>query len=612
MRASCWALAVLFGMLGHAQFAVGREGPFDGEWRSSIGIVTLKQDGNTVTGTYGNAGQFALKGNVAGKSLTFEYQEGQAKGDARFTLDDSGNAFTGGFQIRGGQGGRWDGWRLDPDALTGDPSSIGGLWLTTLGLMDLTQNGTKVKGTYALRGTSEIEGDVKGRRLEFRFTSFRPGTGWFDLSKDGKSLAGAGNTSGFPGWFGWRGRPAPEFARHAKLVAGRVVDGSTKGLLSYSIRAPEGYTETNKSKWPTILILHGSNMNGKSYVSTLAAAWPDIAKEYILLGINGEMPSDTGDDPRFNFSYVNYVGKSTYKGFPGTDRESPALVHEAMAELKEVYPIARYFVGGHSQGGFLTYSLLMNFPEAIAGAFPISCGVIFQCEPQAFDDEAVRAAQRRVPLAIVHGKNDPVVDFSMGQYAAGLFGEANWPACRFFVDETNAHMFGRLPVGAAIRWLEAHSSEDPSKLLEFGEERFNEGGYRDAVAALSKARSLKANASQQERLAKLGRQIDAKTEPLAAGYLASMQKNTDGSWVDDFLAFRDDFEFADKAADAIKAFHALRAQHDPRAKKAFGEARAAFQQGRKDDGYAKYQEIVDKDYASSLYRFAKRQLAERK
>ncbi len=95
---------------------------------------------------------------------------------------------------------------------------------------------------------------------------------------------------------------------------------------------------------------------------TIAAAWPDIAKDFIILGINGEMPVRIGDDPRFNYSYVNYVGSSTYKGFPGTDRESPALVSQAMNELKEVYPIDHYLVGGHSQGGFLTYSLLMNFP----------------------------------------------------------------------------------------------------------------------------------------------------------------------------------------------------------------------------------------------------------
>ena len=59
----------------------------------------------------------------------------------------------------------------------------------------------------------------------------------------------------------------------------------------------------------------------------------------------------TGAEPRFNYTYVSYVGRSTFKGFPGTDRESPALVAEALDDVREAYPVSRYFVGGHSQGG---------------------------------------------------------------------------------------------------------------------------------------------------------------------------------------------------------------------------------------------------------------------
>ena len=62
----------------------------------------------------------------------------------------------------------------------------------------------------------------------------------------------------------------------------------------------------------------------------------------------------------------------------------------------------------------------------------------------------------------------------------------------------------------------------------------------------------------------------------------------------------------------MDAFESLRKQHEPLAKKAFGEARAAFQQGKPDQGYARYQEIVDKDYASSSYRNIKEQLKSRK
>jgi hypothetical protein len=62
----------------------------------------------------------------------------------------------------------------------------------------------------------------------------------------------------------------------------------------------------------------------------------------------------------------------------------------------------------------------------------------------------------------------------------------------------------------------------------------------------------------------------------------------------------------------MDAFAALRKQHEPLARRAFGEARAAFQQGQPDQGYAKYQEIVEKAYSSSFYRNVKEWLKARK
>jgi predicted esterase len=352
-------------------------------------------------------------------------------------------------------------------------------------------------------------------------------------------------------------------------------------------------------------------MNGRSYVNTLAGAWPEIAREYIIVGINGEIPSDLGDEPRFNYTYVNYVGRSTFQGFPGTDRESPALVSEAMTELKGVYPIAHYFVGGHSQGGFLTYSLLMNFPESMAGAFPISCGVIFQCEPAVFTGEALRRAQRTVPLAIVHGTSDQAVGFALGRYAATVFGDAGWPAFRFFSDDAAGHMFGRLPVGAAIRWLEAQASTDPGVVLDFADARLGQGGYRDAVAAVNRARTLTLDDAQKLRAAKISGLVDAKADEGARKYGPLIRQAKDGSWIDGFLAFRDEFEFAPGAREAMAGFNELRSKHERPAKDAFADARLLFQQGKAEGGYAKYKQITDSYYASSLYRVVKQWLAER-
>jgi predicted esterase len=604
------ALAILFS----ATVAGRADEPtqFGGEWKTTMGPVTLEQKGQDVSGRI-EFFKLPLKGKVEGKELKLGYDEGQIHVDATLGLEPSGNAFKGTFKASNGNRGFWNGWRPDPAASSGKAADFSGLWLTDLGLMELNQEGAKVKGRYALRGTSSLEGNVKGRHLDFHLKAFRTGPGWFDMDEKGITLTGAGGTDGMPGWYAWKGRRAPEFVHHAPLSAGKIVDGSTSGLLTYSVRAPEGYKAGDGKKWPAIIILHGSNMNGKAYVSTLAAVWPDIAREYIILGINGETASNlSADSPAFNYTYVNYVGRSTFRGFPGTDRESPALVREALDELKNAYPIKHYFVGGHSQGGFLTYSILMNSPEAIAGAFPISASVIFQCEPSAYADEKLKAAQRGVPLAIVHGKTDPMVGFDGGSYAAGLFLDAGWPAFRFFADDNGGHMFARLPVGPAIRWLETMSSNDTKTLLDFAESRLKKSSHRDVIAAVSRARALAVDTSHKERLNRLKASIDALAAPKAKTYLEAIQAEKDNAWVDGFLAFRDDFEYADATAEVMKAFHALRAKHDPPAQKAMGEARGLFQQGRRDAGFAKAKEVVDKYYASPSYRLAKKWLAEQK
>ncbi len=585
---------------------------FGGAWKTTMGSVTLEQKGQDVTGRI-EFFKLELKGKVEGKELKLGYDEGQIHVDATLGLEPSVNAFKGTFKASSGNRGFWNGWRPDPAASSGKAIDFSGLWLTDLGLMELNQEGAKFKGRYALRGTSRLEGNVKGRHLDFHVKAFRTGPGWFDLDGKGIALTGAGGTDGMPGWYAWNGRKAPEFVRHAPLSASKIVDGSTNGLLTYSIRAPEGYQAADGKKWPAIVILHGSNMNGKAYVSTLAAVWPDVAREYIILGINGETASNLSvDAPAFNYTYVNYVGRSTFRGFPGTDRESPALVREALNELKSAYPIKHYFVGGHSQGGFLTYSILMNSPEAIAGAFPISAGLIFQCEPSAYSDEILKAAQRAVPLAIVHGKTDPMVGFDGGSYAADLFLDAGWPAVRFFADDNGGHMFARLPVGPAIRWLETMSSNDPKPMLDFAESRLKESAHRDAIAAVSRARSLALDTSDKQRLNRLKESIDALAVPKAKTYLEVIKAEKDNSWVDEFLAFRDEFEYADASAEVMKAFDALRAKHGPPAQKAMGEARGLFQQGRRNDGYAKAKEVVDKYYASPSYRLAKKCLAEQR
>ena len=112
------------------------DGPaLQGEWRTSLGVVTFKPRWERLVATFANPQTPAVKGAMKGKTATLTYREGEKRGDASVTLDDSGRSFQGWYQF--GEGQRtfpcrpWNGWRPDPEARKGETGRFDGLWLTT-------------------------------------------------------------------------------------------------------------------------------------------------------------------------------------------------------------------------------------------------------------------------------------------------------------------------------------------------------------------------------------------------------------------------------------------------------------------------------------------------
>jgi predicted esterase len=583
-----------------------------GTWWGTFGELALTSKGDAVTGTYGAGGRFTLEGTRAGRTVKVALSEGgPVKGEATFEANAAGTVLRGTYAWPNGNRGTWNLVRQDPKAEAGAVASFAGTWVTERGPFVITQTGAKVEGRYPFRGPVDVTGEVKGRRLTLRWKGPTfAGGGWLELAADKKSFAGVTTTDGQAGAWAIFGTPLAGHPRKAKPKAGAIVSGLTSASLAYHLRWP--VSPPAGKGVPCLLLLHGSNMTSKAYVNTVAGAWPDLARRFVLLGIDGETCVDGSppDAPQCNYTYTDFVGRSTFRGFPGTDRQSPALVAEAMDELGKELGLGKVLVGGHSQGAFLTYSLVMNFPEKFAGAFPVSGGLIFQAEPTAYADAAVRAAQRKVPWAIVHGRNDGIVDFSSASYAHAAFLDGGFPALRLFDHPTAAHLFAMLPVRDAVRWLDALTSDDVEALVAFGEERAAEGGWRDAIAAARRARTLPAGKASA-RLAALEARVDATAKRDAATIAAAIAKDADGAWVDGFLAFRAQFEFAPAASPAMDAYAALRARHQPEADARRQAGRTAMQAGDEAAGWAAYQEIVDRFYASSWYPVVKGWIAAR-
>ena len=172
-------------------------------------------------------------------------------------------------------------------------------------------------------------------------------------------------------------------------------------------------------------------------------------------------------------------------------------------------------------------------------------------------------------------------------------------------------MFARLPVGPAIRWLETFSSKDPKVLIDFAAERTASKATAMRSPHLTAPATLKLDAAQKRRLdelTKLDRYQGGRRRP----QVLPLDQERQGRRLDRRVpGLSRRVRVCPAAQRVMAAFAELRKTHDVAAKKAFGEARQLFQQGNQDGGYAKYKEIVEKSYASSLYRVVKRSLDER-
>ncbi|MBQ9010402.1 MAG: prolyl oligopeptidase family serine peptidase, partial [Clostridia bacterium] len=82
-----------------------------------------------------------------------------------------------------------------------------------------------------------------------------------------------------------------------------------------------------------------------------------------------------------------------------------ALIEEFMARFRCAIDPDRVYLGGDSNGGFMTIRMLRSFPELFAAAFPV-------CE--AMPDKRITEAEiermKDIPIWFTHAKNDPVVN----------------------------------------------------------------------------------------------------------------------------------------------------------------------------------------------------------
>jgi pimeloyl-ACP methyl ester carboxylesterase len=372
----------------------------------------------------------------------------------------------------------------------------------------------------------------------------------------------------------------PEVDSPAKVRPGTtaLLKSAGKGMR-YFLRVPKKYDPRSGAR--LIVFLHGSSMNGLSYLRSFEAKkW---CEDDILCCPNGE----NGTDP---FGPNNF-------GF-----ESGPAVVEVTEEVQKAFKTTITYVGGHSQGAFLTYSLILNYPDLYRGAFPMAGDCWMQNEPNLWEDKPdVLKKQREIPIAVIHGKIDPVVKFSQGEHAYDCFRAMGWTKLRFFAPANLNHMFMMAPIDEAIEWLDAMNGRDDRKSLTLASKwaRDGEWGWMWHVAKASRSAALQQRAAE-----------DAAQK--AVPMMAEALKGKPADWIPKWVEFWRVHGETNAAKPLIANYLALRNQQRAAAVGQFTQSQIHFRSGNRDEGFKVLEKL--RDEAPNTYQgyFAWKWLSERK
>lgn len=369
---------------------------------------------------------------------------------------------------------------------------------------------------------------------------------------------------------------------------GLALIGAPKGMR-YFLQVPGSYRPDRGAR--LIVFLHGSNMNGLTYLRSFnAGKW---ATDDIIVCPNGEK----GEDP--------YAGNNfTF--------ESASLVVDVTRQVKDALNVSRTYIGGHSQGGFVTYSAAMQYPDLYDGAFPMAGDCWMQNEPNLWeDDPPMLQKQRRIAIAVIHGRSDPVVSFSQGEHAYHVFLAMGYPKLRLLAPEKLGHEFMLSPVPEALEWLDAMVDSNPATGLPLCARWLAEGEYGWAAET---ARTLLARdkipASVRKRAITVLERVERAATAATKKMIETMNSASPEKWVMEFLEFRRQFGRTDAASSLVKKYDDRRAKQRETAKRLFSEANAQFRDKNKERGREVLREILEKAPATYEAHYAVKWLRE--
>ncbi len=231
--------------------------------------------------------------------------------------------------------------------------------------------------------------------------------------------------------------------KHIKLIVDNFVhnlDFEHKGVnLKYAYYKPE-----NSNKKPIIIWLHGMGEGGTDTEVTLANKATNLATSEIqkFFGKNGAYVLLPQTDTFWMDTDGNNTMNVTIEGSDGKSHYTEALFELIDKFVKDNPDIdaTRIYLGGCSNGGYMTVKLLAEYSNYFTAAFPICAAYSVKW----LNEERLERL-RQVPIWFTHSKDDVVVPVSKIK-GEGFSGEIIYDENGEFipVDEYTSGIFERI------------------------------------------------------------------------------------------------------------------------------------------------------------------------
>ena len=408
--------------------------------------------------------------------------------------------------------------------------------------------------------------------------------------------------------------------RHAELRAGEITHGAASSKLTYHLRAPKDY-DPEKS-YRGLVVLHDNNSSSLTYIQQIVDSHPELAERYVLIGLNGEIVSGrlaAIEESRYRYTGLSYVGTGmNFKGFQGTDRESPAPIADAISELRGSLNLGQTFLVGYGMdnytaGGCNAVHIHTYFPQVVDGVVVLAGASLLQCNPYEVADKNLKIAQQNTPIAICDSASPARRKFSHWMYVKYL--DNNFPMLKYLESEAGTS-WSSLRLEEAVEWLEAMNELQPERAMKLAEQYFDQGQTRDAVAIMHQLNRQQPQHSMNDSLAyqKIDEAI-TKACVVAEQFQKDLQNNRPvDEWLADFLRFRETYEFAEPASELFQQFNALAEEQHAEAKEMFQRAQKLNRDngGDSDEAWQLYQKITTDCFASRYRKRAQSILDHRK